>query len=101
MKFTTRNTEHFIDKMNLDMNKEKFTPKSLLKGMNVELEHKDITGGDEILSGKIALAHLRENPNYYELLEKIESKPSLNGGYLNKYLKYKIKYLELKSKSRH
>ena len=38
--------------------------------MNVEREHFDITGCDPIFSGKIALAHLREKPNYYTLLRK-------------------------------
>ena len=42
----------------------------LLRGMNVELEHCDFTEGDHILSARIALAHLRERPDYYDKLEK-------------------------------
>lgn len=42
----------------------------LLAGMNTELEHCDITCGDPIMTAKIALAHLREDPLYYEKLEK-------------------------------
>lgn len=42
----------------------------LLEGMNEELEHCDITGGDPILSAKIALAHLRDDPDYYIKLKK-------------------------------
>lgn len=40
-------------------------------GMNVELkEHCDVTRGDAILTARIALAHLTENPSYYSILKK-------------------------------
>lgn len=48
-------------------------------GLGVELEHgtsdpqTDVTGDDEILTGKIALAHLREFPDYYTRLAKLEA----------------------------
>jgi hypothetical protein len=48
------------------------------KGINVELEHgkmdpdTNVTNDDPILTGKIALAHLNELPDYYSRLEKIE-----------------------------
>lgn len=47
-------------------------------GMDVELEHgshdpqTDVTGDDPILTGKIALAHMKEFPDYYERLERME-----------------------------
>ena len=47
-------------------------------GLRVELEHgkrdpeTDVTNDDEIITGKIALAHLREFPDYYTRLEKME-----------------------------
>lgn len=47
-------------------------------GLEVELEHgtrdpeTNVTNDDEILTGKIALAHLREFPDYYTRLEKLE-----------------------------
>jgi len=47
-------------------------------GLNVELEHgtrdpaTNVTGDDPILTGKIALAHLRELPDYYTRLARIE-----------------------------
>lgn len=50
------------------------------KGLNVELEHgtknkkTDVTHNDPIKTGKIALAHLMERPDYYERLEKVEKK---------------------------
>jgi hypothetical protein len=40
-------------------------------GLEVELEHKDITKGDMRLTGKIVLAHLKELPDYYTRLEKM------------------------------
>jgi hypothetical protein len=46
--------------------------------MDVELEHglhdllTNVTGDDPLVTGKIALAHLREFPDYYTRLEKME-----------------------------
>jgi len=48
-------------------------------GMDVELEHgshdpqTDVTGDDPIVTGKIALAHMKEYPDYYERLERMEA----------------------------
>jgi len=42
------------------------------KGLEVELEHRDVTHGAYLPTGKIALAHLRELPDYYTRLEKME-----------------------------
>ncbi len=48
------------------------------RGMNVELEHgsqdplTDVTGDDPIMTAKIAWAHLREYPDYYDRLEVLE-----------------------------
>ena len=47
-------------------------------GMDVEFEHgshdpqTDVTGDDPILTGKIAFAHMKEFPDYYERLELME-----------------------------
>jgi len=47
-------------------------------GMDVQFEHgahdpqTDVTGDDPILTGKIALAHMKEFPDYYERLERME-----------------------------
>jgi hypothetical protein len=43
---------------------------NLREGMDEELEHCDITGGDPILTAKIALSHLKEDPDYYVKLKK-------------------------------
>jgi phage terminase small subunit len=39
-------------------------------GMNVELEHQDVTHGDLVQTAKIAIAHLKEVPDYYTKLKK-------------------------------
>lgn len=46
-------------------------------GLEEELEHKDVTGGDLVLTGKIALAHLRERPDYYTMLKQLEGRSTL------------------------
>lgn len=42
------------------------------KGLNVELEHRDVTHGDLKKTALIALAHLKEDPKYYTKLAKVE-----------------------------
>jgi hypothetical protein len=56
----------------------KFDLEQFRAGMDVELEHgshdpqTDVTGDDPIVTGKIALAHMKEFPDYYERLERME-----------------------------
>lgn len=47
-----------------------FDFKEFVMGMNVELEHQDVTDGSLVKTAMIAAAHLREVPNYYTLLKK-------------------------------
>jgi hypothetical protein len=48
------------------------------RGLEVELEHgsrdpgTNVTNDDPILTGKIAWAHLKEFPDYYSRLDKLE-----------------------------
>lgn len=57
---------------------DRFGVDQFCRGMNVELEHgtrdpfTNITGDDPLITGKIALAHLNEFPDYYDRLEKME-----------------------------
>lgn len=52
-------------------------------GMDVELEHgtreanTNVTNDDPLATGKIALAHLNEIPDYYTRLEKMEKEGEL------------------------
>lgn len=41
-------------------------------GLGVEMEHRDITGGNLIETAKIVLAHLKELPDYYTRLGRME-----------------------------
>ena len=54
-----------------------FNPAEFYTGMNVELEHQDVTDGSLVKTAMIAAAHLRENPNYYTLLKKYIEKSSV------------------------
>jgi hypothetical protein len=58
---------------------ERFDLEQFRAGMDVEYEHgshdpqTDVTGDDPIVTGKIALAHMKEFPDYYERLERMEA----------------------------
>ena len=46
--------------------------KEFKSALNVELEHRNVTHGKALLTGKIAVAHLKEDPTYYKKLDKME-----------------------------
>ncbi|MFA5029137.1 MAG: DUF5661 family protein [Patescibacteria group bacterium] len=56
----------------------KFDVEQFRKGMEVELEHgkrsaeTNVTNNNPLITGKIALAHLNEFPDYYTRLDKME-----------------------------
>ena len=62
----------------LGINWSKFNIEQFRMGMDVELEHgtidplTNVTDNDPLVTGKIALAHLTEYPDYYSRLEKME-----------------------------
>lgn len=47
-------------------------PKMLAYALNVENEHRDLTGGDPSQTLHIVIAHLMEYPDYYKRLAKME-----------------------------
>ncbi len=57
---------------------DRFDVNQFRMGLDVELEHglrdssTNVTNDDPIMTGKIALAHLNEFPDYYDRLEKME-----------------------------
>jgi len=57
---------------------DKFDVEQFRMGMDVELEHgrrekeTNVTDDDPLTTGKIALAHLNEFPDYYDRLDKLE-----------------------------
>jgi hypothetical protein len=57
---------------------DKYSPEQFRAGLDIELEHglhdpyTNVTNDSPVLTGKIALAHLNEFPDYYTRLDKIE-----------------------------
>ena len=70
-----------INRIGVDLSKEKFTIADINRGAIVEEEHGmlpdlNITNSDPIMSAKIALAHLYERGDYYDGLEVVEEAPN-------------------------
>lgn len=63
-------TEEVAQALGIDF--DKVSKEEFEKGLKVEREHDDITNGDPIMIGKIALAHLKEKGDYYTRLESVE-----------------------------
>jgi hypothetical protein len=74
--FTAQQAMDIGQRLGVDWSR--FDVEQFRMGMDVELEHglrdphTDVTGNDPLLTGKIALAHLNEFPDYYTRLEKME-----------------------------
>ena len=64
--------------IDLDLDAAAFDVDAFRRGMEVELEHglrdpaTNVTDDDPLITGKIAWAHLKEFPEYYERLEAME-----------------------------
>jgi hypothetical protein len=62
----------------IDWDSAPFDLEQFRKGMDIELEHglhdpvTNVTSDDPVVTGKIALAHLNEFPDYYTRLERME-----------------------------
>lgn len=79
-----RNRKHFTSEEarqigeTLGIDWSKFDVEQFRMGLDVELEHglvdphTNVTKDDPIVTGKIALAHLNEFPDYYTRLEIME-----------------------------
>ena len=58
---------------------KRFSVDQFRRGLDVELEHglcdpePNVTGDDPMLTAKIAFAHLKEYPDYYERLDAMEA----------------------------
>lgn len=81
--FTTKEAERIGKELGIDWSKSKFDVEQFRMGLDVELEHgkrdpvTNVTNDDPILTGKIALAHLNEFPDYYTRLYKMEKEAGL------------------------
>ena len=75
-KTTPQEARRIGDEIGVDWNRVDL--EQFRAGLDVEFEHgshdpqTDVTGDDPILTGKIALAHVKEFPDYYERLERME-----------------------------
>jgi hypothetical protein len=64
--------------MGMDFETLRYDLEQFRMGLDVELEHglrspaTDVSGDDSIITGKIALAHLNEFPDYYTRLAVLE-----------------------------
>ena len=74
--FTAEEAKAIGEKLDIDWSK--FDVEQFRMGMDVELEHgkvdphTNVTNDDPIVTGKIALAHLNEFPDYYTRLDRME-----------------------------
>ncbi len=76
--FTTEQARAVAATIGLDLEASAFGVEAFRRGMEVELEHgshdpeTNVTNDDPALTGKIAWAHLKEMPDYYERLDAME-----------------------------
>jgi Protein of unknown function (DUF5661) len=76
--FTAEEARRIGEQIGIDWSSAPFSVDEFRAGMDVELEHgahdlaTNVTDDDAVVTGKIALAHLNEFPDYYVRLEKME-----------------------------
>jgi hypothetical protein len=77
-RFSEQDARRVGAQIGIDWESSPFDVEQFRKGMDVELEHgtfgasTNVTNDDPEFTGKIALAHLNEFPDYYTRLEKME-----------------------------
>ena len=78
-RFTEAEARSIGERLGIDWASSPFAVEQYRSGMDVELEHglhdplTDVTGDDPLTTGKIALAHLNEFPDYYTRLRAMET----------------------------
>ena len=82
-RFTSQQATAVAEELGVDFVTVSFDLEQFRRGLEVEPEHgrrdpdTNVTDNDPFLTGKIALAHLRELPDYYERLEHAEIEAGL------------------------
>jgi Protein of unknown function (DUF5661) len=77
--FTVEQATAVAAEIGIDFERVEFDVEQFRRGMEVELEHgshdplTNVTNDDPIVTGKIAWAHLREFPDYYDRLDRMEA----------------------------
>ncbi len=86
--FTSEEARRVGEQIGIDWASAPFDVEQFRMGMDVELEHglhdpsTNVTGDDVVVTGKIALAHLNEFPDYYTRLERMEEEAKREHGSL-------------------
>jgi len=84
--FTAEEARQVGAQIGIDWAAAPFDVDQFRRGMNVELEHglhdagTNVTDDDPLVTGKIALAHLNEFPDYYTRLERMEEEAKRDHG---------------------
>ena len=84
--FTTEEARRVGEEIGIDWGSAPFDVEQFRMGMDVELEHglhdggTNVTDDDPVVTGKIALAHLNEFPDYYTRLERMEEEAKREHG---------------------
>jgi len=84
--FTSDEARGVGKEIGIDWSSSPFDLEEFRRGMDVELEHglhdegTDLTGDDPVVTGKIALAHLNEFPDYYTRLARMEAEAERDRG---------------------
>jgi hypothetical protein len=77
--FTTEEARRIGEEIGIEWASSPFDVEQFRMGMDVELEHglhdllTNVTGDEPTVTGKIALAHLKEFPDYYTRLARMEA----------------------------
>jgi hypothetical protein len=77
--FTTDEARRIGEEIGIEWASSPFDVEQFRMGMDVELEHglhdlvTNVTGDEPTVTGKIALAHLKEFPDYYTRLARMEA----------------------------
>ena len=78
-RFTLEDARRIGDEVGIDWATSPFDAEQFRMGLDVELEYgahdpeTNVTGDDELMTGKIAWAHLKELPDYYTRLAVMEA----------------------------
>jgi hypothetical protein len=76
--FTVDEARQIGERIGIEWATAPFDVEQFRMGLDVELEHglhdpqTNVTDSDAVMTGKIALAHLKEFPDYYSRLERME-----------------------------
>jgi|SRR5207244_4055170 len=84
--FSDNEARSIGEQIGIDWSSAPFDVDQFRRGMDVELEHglhdflTNVTDDDPLVTGKIALAHLNEFPDYYTRLERMEEEAKREHG---------------------